>query len=148
MGIWREQQFKPGEMPTADTLLPALVQKYGPPQVTQQQANQWMWLDWLQDASGTPLAQGTRGYGACRSISARALDGHSWSEACGLTITALIVLSPENPLLARELNIGMLHQQALFELGRSLQTELQAMEQQRRAKEAEQGKGAAANVKL
>jgi hypothetical protein len=72
------------------------------------------------------------------------LDGHSWSEACGLTITALIVLSPENPLLARELNIGLMHHQALFALGHSLQV----MEQQRRTKEAEQGKDAAANVKL
>lgn len=148
MGIWREQHFKPGEMPAADTLLPALVQKYGPPQFTQQQPNQWMRMDWVQDASGTPLAQGTRGYGGCRSISARAQDSHSWSEACGLTMTAMVVLSPDNPLLAKELNIGLMHQQALFNLGRSLQAELQAMEQQRRQLEAEQGKGAAANVKL
>lgn len=148
MGIWREQRFKPGEMPTADTLLPALVQKYGPPQITQQQPNQWMRLDWLRDASGTPLGEGTRGHGSCRTIGARANDSHSWSEACGLTITAMIMLSPENPLLARELNIGLLDQATLYRTGRSLQADLQAMEQQRRQQEAEQGKGAAANVKL
>ena len=148
MGVWREQRFKPGEMPTADSLLPALVQKYGQPQFTQQQPNQWMRLDWVHDASGTPLAQGTRGYGGCRTIGSRANDPHSWSDACGLTITALVMLSPENPLLARELNVGMLDQQALYRTGRSLQAELQAMEQQRRQQEAEQGKGAAANVKL
>ena len=148
LGIWREQHFKPGEMPTADTLLPALVQKYGQPQFTQQQPNQWMRLDWVQDAAGTPLAQGTRGYGSCRTISARAGDSHSWSDACGLTITAMIVLSRENPLLAQELNVGLMDQAALYRTGRSLQAELQAMEQQRRQQEAEQGKGAAANVKL
>lgn len=147
-GIWREQHFKPGEMPTADTLLPALVQKYGQPQLTQQQPNQWLRLDWLHDAAGTPLAQGTRGPGSCRTISPRANESHSWSDACGLTITAMIVLNPENPLLARELNVGLLDQAALYRTGRSLQTDLQAMEQQRRQQEAEQGKGAAANVKL
>jgi len=85
MAIWREQHFKAGEMPAAEALLPALVQKYGPPQITQQQPNQWMRLDWLQDASGTPIQQGSRSHGNCRSIGARAQDSHSWSEACGPT---------------------------------------------------------------
>jgi hypothetical protein len=147
LGIWREQHFKPGEMPTADTLLPALVQKYGPPQITQQHQNNWMRMDWLQDASGTPIAQGQRGP-QCRTISARGNESHSWSDACGLTITAVVVLSPENPLLAKELNVGMLNQQQLYRTGTSLQAQLQEMEQQRRQQEAEQGKGAAANVKL
>jgi hypothetical protein len=148
MAIWREQHFKTGEMPTAEALLPALVQKYGPPQITQQQPNQWLRLDWLQDASGTPIQQGSRSHGNCRSIGARAQDSHSWSDGCGMTITAMVMLSRENPLLAKELNIGLMHQQALFTLGRSLQTELQAMEQQRRQQEAEQGKTASDNVKL
>lgn len=147
LGVWREQHFKPGEMPTADSLLPALVQKYGPPQVTQQHQNNWMRMDWLQDASGTPIAQGQRGP-QCRTISARGNESHSWSDACGLTITAVVVLSPDNPLLAKELNVGMLHQQQLYRTGNSLQAQLQAMEQQRRQQEAEQGKDAAANVKL
>ena len=148
MGIWREQHFKPGEMPAAETLLPALVQKYGPPQATQTQPNAWIRLDWLQDASGTPLTPGSRGHGACRGISARAQDGQSWSEACGLTLTAMIVLSRENPLLAKELNIGLVHQQALYALGTSLQAELQAMEQKRRQQEVEQSKSSGANLKL
>jgi hypothetical protein len=147
LGIWREQHFKPGAMPEAQALLPALVQKYGPPQVTQQHASNWMRMDWLHDTSGTPIAQGQRGP-HCRSISARGNESHSWSDACGLTITALVVLSPENPLLAKELNVGMLHQQQLYRTGQSLQAQLQAMEQQRRQQEAEQGKGTAANVKL
>lgn len=148
LGIWREQHFKPGEMPAADTLLPALVQKYGPPQVTQQHPNNWMRMDWLHDASGTPIAQVQRGP-HCRTISPRGHESHSWSDACGLTITALVVLSPENPLLAKELNVGMLHQQQLYRTGQSLQAQLEAMEQQRRQQEAAaQGKGAAANVKL
>lgn len=148
MGIWREQRFKAGEMPAVEALLPALVQKYGPPQFTQSQPNQWMRLDWTQDAAGTTLAPGTRGHGRCRSISARAQDSHSWSEACGLTLSATIMLSRENPLLARELNIGLMHQQALYALGTSLQIELNAMEETRRQREAEQGKSAGANVKL
>lgn len=147
LGIWREQHFKTGEMPEANALLPALVKKYGPPQVTQEHKNTWMRMDWLHDASGTPMAQGQRGP-HCRSISARGNESHSWSDACGLTITAVVVLSPENPLLAKELNVGMLHQQQLYRTGKSLQTELQAMEQQRREQEADKGKGAAANVKL
>jgi len=147
LGIWREQHFKPGEMPAAESLLPALVQKYGPPQVKQQSGNNWMRLDWLQDASGTPIEQGQRGP-SCRTISARGSESHSWSDACGLTITALIVLDPANPLMAKELNVGLMDQAALYRTGKSLQAELQAMEQQRRQQEAEQGKGAAANVKL
>lgn len=148
LGVWREQHYKVGEMPTAEALLPALVQKYGPPQGTQSRPNQWMRLDWISDASGTPITANSRNHGQCRGISARAQDSHSWSEACGMTITAMIMLSPENPLLARELNIGMVHQQQLFSAGVNLQAELQAMEQQRRQKEAEQGRVAGANVKL
>jgi len=148
MGIWREQHFKAGEMPTAEALLPALVKKYGQPQLTQQHPNNWVRLDWMQDASGTPLVQGQRGAGQCRSISARGNESHSWSDACGLTITALIVLSPENPLLAKELNIGMVQQQELYRVGASLQADLQAMEQLRLRQEADHGKSAADNVKL
>ena len=148
VGIWREQHFKPGEMPAAETLMPALVQKYGPPQMTQAQAGAWMRLDWVQDPSGTPLPANSRGLNACRGINARGQDAHSWSESCGLTLTAMIMLSRENPGLVRELNIGMVHQQALYTLGTSLQVELQAMDRQRRRREIEQSKGSNANVKL
>jgi hypothetical protein len=148
MGIWREQHFKAGEMPAAQALLPALVQKYGPPQFTQSQPGQWMRLDWNQDSAGKPLAAGSPGHGGCRSIGARAQDSHSWSEACGLTLTAMIVLSPENPLVARELNVGLMHQQALYALGTSLQAELKAMQGERQQQEAQQGLGASAKVKL
>jgi len=148
LGIWREQHFKAGEMPTAQSLVPALVKKYGDPQITQQHTNNWVRLDWLQDASGAALVQGRPGGPSCRTIAPRGNESHSWSDACGLTITALIVLNPENPQVASELNIGMVNQRELYRVGASLQAQLEAMEQQRRQHEADQGKAAAANVKL
>jgi hypothetical protein len=148
MGVWREQQFKPGEMPAAESVLQALTQKYGPPQSTSGTPGQWARLDWLQDPSGASIDEQRRGRPSCRSISPRAQDAHSWSEACGLTMAAMVMLSRENPLLVKSLHVGMLHQSALFETGRRLQDELQAMEARRRQDEVEQSKSSGAKVKL
>jgi hypothetical protein len=147
LGIWREQHFRAGEMPLAETLVPALVKKYGAAQIQQQHANNWVRLDWLRDASGATIEQGQRGP-QCRTISPRGNESHSWSDACGLTITALIVLNPENPQLASELNVGMVNQRELYRAGSSLQAQLEAMEQQRRQQEVDQSKSASSKVKL
>lgn len=148
MGVWREQQFRPGEMPAAEAVLAALTQKYGPPQATSGTPGQWARLDWLQDAAGATLEADRRGRPSCRSINARAQDHHSWSEACGLTVAAMVMLSRENPLLVKSLHIGMLHQRELFETGRRLQDELKAMEARRRQDEVEQSKSSGVKVKL
>src|SRR3954454_17216148 len=103
-------------------------------------------MDWLQDASGAAIEQGRPGP-QCRTLSPRGNESHSLSDACGLTITALIVLNPENPQVASELNVGMVNQRALYRVGMSLQVQLEAIEQQRRQKEVEQSKSANANVK-
>ena len=147
LAIWREQHFRPREIPIAETLVPALVKKYGAPQIQQQHANNWLRLDWLQDASGAAIEQGRRGP-PCRTISPRGNESHSWSDACGLTITALIVLNPENPQLASELNVGMVNQRELYRAGTSLQAQLEAMEQQRRQQEVDQSKSVGSKVKL
>ena len=147
LGVWREQHFRAGEMPLAETLVPALVKKYGAAQIQQQHTNNWVRLDWLQDASGATIEQGRRGP-QCRTISPRGNESHSWSDACGLTITALIVLNPENPQLASELNVGMVNQHELYRAGTSLQAQLEAMEQQRRQQEVDQSKSASSKVKL
>src|SRR3954454_8548411 len=100
-------------------------------------------MDWLQDASGAAIEQGRPGP-QCRTLSPRGNESHSWSDACGLTITALIVLNPENPQVASELNVGIVNQRELYRVGTSLQAQLEAIEQQRRQHEADQGKAAAA----
>jgi hypothetical protein len=147
LGIWREQHFKPGDMPTAEALATALVQKYGAPQIRQQHVNNWLRLDWLRDPAGATIEQGQRGP-SCRSIAPRGNESHSWSDACGLTITALIVLNSENPQIASELNVGMVNQRELYRAGAALQAQLEAMEQQRRQQEVEQSKSVNSNVKL
>ncbi|MEO7009006.1 MAG: hypothetical protein ABI156_07670 [Caldimonas sp.] len=146
--IWRTQNFKAGAMPAAETMLQALVQKYGAPQVRRGQQDQWIQLYWLQDPAGTPLAEGSRGAQSCLGINAQAHQTQQWREDCGLTISAQINLARENPLLVKEMAIGMANQQQLYTLGTRLQHELQELEGRRRMKELDQAKSSGAAVKL
>jgi hypothetical protein len=146
-GIWREQHFRPGEMPAAPALLPALVQKYGLPQGGRARQNAWIRLDWIRDPSGAPLAVHRRGYGVRRDIRPRA-HGPSCNAARGLPLSAMVLVDPQNPALVKELSIGMLRQQALHDLGISLPAELRAMDGKCRQQEVETAKGFGANVVL
>ncbi len=148
MGVWRTQRFKSGAMPPADSLREALIAKYGPPQQQITTDPGRLQLTWLADAAGKPLHPADPRFGECARISGRSEDPQSWSEGCGMTIAASIGLVRDNPSLASEVAVGLLHQQELFSFGHTLQNELAALDQVRRQKELDSAKAKGGDVKL
>lgn len=147
-GVWRTQRFKPTEMPPAGSIVQALVAKYGEPQQTQRTGDGTVLLRWVADAKGTPLLPPDREFFTCARVQARAEDPQQWTDGCGMTVSAQVNVARDNVELAREVHVGMLHQQALYRFGRELQSELAALDGMRRAREVEKAKGATASVKL
>ena len=147
-GVWRTQRFKPAEMPPATSIVSALIAKYGEPQQTQCTGDGTVLMNWVADAKGTPLLPPDREFFACARVRPRAYDPQQWTDGCGMTVSAQVNVARDNTELAREVHVGMLHQQALYRFGRELQSELAALDGMRRAREVEKAKGATASVKL
>ncbi len=150
VGVWRTQNYQSGDAPAIDTVQTALIKKYGPPQLRQQGDgdNGWVQLFWMQDPAGQPISEQNPLINRCGSIRARGNQDQSWSEACGLSITAMLFRSPGNPLLARELSVGMVDQARLFAFGSALQDEIVALEKQRQQGELQQANETAGAPKL
>lgn len=147
VAIWRTQNYRPGEQPAAVTVQQALIDKYGPPQRTQKYDGNrpWVQIWWLRDPGGQPLSEQNPLAGRCPTLQAHANVSQSWSEACGLTIAAMLTLAPENPLLVADLSVGMADQAKLYAYGTAMQEEILALEKQRQEGEAKAAaKGAAA----
>lgn len=150
MAVWRTQNFRDGQMPPVQTLVDALVAKYGPPQRREasDQPNGYTAgyreLEWVQDRRGTPLADPNPLYRQCWS----AIHGRGeqtelrWQDGCGLNVWARISLSGKNPGLAMELDSAMVQQSELYAQAEATQSELRQLGQARRDAEVQQAPGA------
>lgn len=118
-GIWRQQHWKPGQMPSRDAVLQALRDKYG---------------------REGELRRDPR-FAACSGIHARP-GSQGWREGCGLTISADLVPPADNPDLVQALYVGMAHQEELMRLGDAMQVEIDRLEAERRAGELQRSAGA------
>lgn len=153
VSVWRQQQFKTGEMPPVAAAVESLVKKYGAPQYQQDNNNRSGYesgsveLRWASDMSGAPLTEPNPLYNQCLDGGTGAGGSSRWTEGCGLNVFARVSKSGENPDLAREIQVGLMHQDKLYQFGIALQGELDAMEAARRGKELE-GAKQAADVKL
>lgn len=151
VGIWRTQYYRPGEQPAADSVQQALIAKYGAPQRTQKNDGgnrPWVQIWWLSDPSGQPISAQNPLATRCPTINARGDVHQGWSEACGMTVAAMINLAPDNPLLVNELSVGMADQARLYAYGTAMQEEILALEQQRQQNELKAAQQGAAAPKL
>jgi len=150
VGIWRTQNYRSGEQPAATTVQQALIDKYGPPQFTQKNEGNrpWVQLWWLRDPSGRVLSEQNPLTGRCPTIRAHGSESQSWSEACGLTIAAMLTMATDNPLLVADLSVGMADQARLYAYGEAMQEEIIALEKQRQEGEARAASEGAAAPKL
>lgn len=140
-GIWRSQQWKPGEMPARATVLAALRDKYG--REGELRDDPHGTLSWRWDAAGNPLARGDPRFAQCWGISARPGSSQRWSEGCGLSLSADLVPARDNPQLVQALHLGLAHQERLLALGTAMQAELDRLDAARRAAEVEKAGGTA-----
>jgi hypothetical protein len=154
MVIWRTQNFREGQMPPAQSLLDALIAKYGEPQHVEHSDKQrghtagYRDLRWLRDRRGSPLTDSNPLFRQCfNTLSGRGESTSvSWRDGCGLNVWARVYLSGQNSGLAMELNMGMVQQSDLWAHGEATQAELQQLGQARR--DAEVQKAGDAGVKL
>jgi|GEM_PF-607701 len=139
IGIWRQQHWKPGEMPSRESVLQALRDKYGREGELLDTLHGTM--SWRYDSAGQPLARADPRFQECFGIRARP-GTQAWREGCGLSISADIVPARDNPQLVQSLFVGIAHQERLLATGEAMQAELDRLDAQRRAGEVEQAAGA------
>jgi hypothetical protein len=155
MVVWRTQKFRDGQMPSVDATLEALAAKYGPPQVRESSDSPRGYsagtrdLQWVYDRSGNPLSEANPLFGRCRNgvYAGGENTGASWTDGCGLNISARVVLSGNNPGLVMELHTAMIQQSTTYAYIEGMQAELQRIGQARREAEVKEA-GDASDVRL
>jgi hypothetical protein len=135
VGIWRQQHWKPGEMPSRDAVLNALRDKYGREGESTTQPHGT--AGWRYDTAGNPLTGDA--FQQCYGIAARAGSSQAWREGCGLSITADLVPPRDNPDLVQSLYVGMAHQERMLAYGDAMQAELDRLDAERRRAEVARG---------
>lgn len=146
MVVWRTQKFRDAQMPSVDATLEALTAKYGQPQVREDSNAPRGYsagtrdLQWIYDRAGNPLSEANPLFGRCRNgvYGGGENTGASWTEGCGLNISARVVLSGKNPGLAMELHTAMLQQSDTYAHVAGMQAELQRIGQTRRDAEVKE----------
>lgn len=141
-GVWRTQNWKEGEMPAKTAVLAALTEKYGPYQLHEgRNANYFGYINeynWVTDSAGNILTEAHPMLNQCANgVNGRGDEGQSWTNGCGLSITAIVRTFRSNPDVVEELSIGMFDQTALYEYGEQFQNELNEIENKRRSQELE-----------
>lgn len=142
VGIWRHQNWKPGQMPSRASVLKALRDKYGPEGgITSQ--GRFETVSWRQDSAGRALTKADPQFEQCFGPNARAGGSHFWKEGCGLTITVDILAPRDNPELVESLYVGLMHQEQLLHYGDAMQAELDRLDAARRKSEVDKAGGTA-----
>lgn len=147
VAVWRSQSFKDGEMPAKESVINALTQKYGEIQGRAPDRTS-EYLHWGEDSSGNRLPEQHPLYRDCVTNGAHPQGGAVWREGCGINVTARIIYNPQNPDLVKEIHLGMLHQENLWNYGEALQVELDELEQKRRQEELNRAREAGSDIQL
>lgn len=155
MVVWRTQKFRDGQMPPVDATLEALTAKYGQPQVRENSDSPRGYsagtrdLQWVYDRSGNPLSEANPLFDRCRNgvYAGGENTGASWTDGCGLNISARVVLSGNNPGLVMELHTAMIQQSTTYAYIEGMQAELQRIGNARREAEVKEA-GDANDVRL
>lgn len=138
--IWRRTLFDESAAQTIATLTAALNEKYGQPQL--QAVGNHSRLNrprpgatnmvWARDPKGQPMVEPRHQFSSAAMRFEQCLNGpnpvfaarQSWNSGCGMTTRAEIVPHQNNLLLARELNMVLVHQADLFHGNRQFQNAL------------------------
>jgi len=135
--VWRRSQFPEGGNPAIDTLIASLNDKYGAPHASEKDRQGRTMLTWQYDLLGRPMSQSTNNFDQCRrSVNPAFQSSHSWSAACGLTISVQIAPVYGNELLAREMLMGVMHQKNFYDEGKQFEQDLLAANELRKKQEA------------
>lgn len=142
----REEWFAEGKNPTVDSVVQALIQKYGQPTRNQLGGNQ-KYLYWAYDPSGRPITETSPLYNSC-SGNASPDGGANYSADCGIVVMAIVFPMPDNPSLARYMQVGVVDQAGGYERLEKTEQALQKMDADRKAREVQDASKNAAKPQL
>lgn len=130
----REEWFEAGKNPPIAGVRDALLKKYGPVTIDQSNAGQ-LWMRWVFDPFGRLATETSPIYSSCAGTGAS--GGVNLSPDCGIVVQAIAVPMPDNPELARSMDVGVVDQANGYELVTATEQKLEQMEQARRAQAVE-----------
>lgn len=137
VNISREEGYEEGRSPTIDSVVGALVKKYGPPTARAGSASGGEQnLTWSNDARGRRITETSPLFHGCRA-NAHPGAALSFSPDCGIVVAARIVPVRENPALASILQVLVVDQAAAYEAIQATERWFAQQDAQRRAKEVE-----------
>jgi hypothetical protein len=132
--VAREEWFAAGKQPPIETVVAALVAKYGAP--TEKRMQGGATLHWAYDTAGQQISQGDRLFTSCRHPP-EPDAGSSFSTECGVVVAAKIVPLRDNPDIAQFMQLGITDQARGYALITSTERRLQQLDAERRAREVQ-----------
>lgn len=135
VSVFREESFATGHNPTVDSLMQALVKKYGAPRFKDGTPGDYLLLYWDADIHGKPLTWEQRQVDRCGSIvndGSMTLSGH-----CGTLVMAMVRPVRDNNDLARLLRVGVLDDAGAYNAIAATEKGLQQLDAQRRQREVQ-----------
>lgn len=131
VGAGREEWFEAGKNPTMASIGDALLKKYGAtPSIDQNNPGQ-RFMRWVYDPMGRLATETSPLHSQCAGTGAS--GGVSLSPDCGIVVEAHLTPLPENPDLARSMEVGVVDQANGYELVVGTEQRLEQAEQQKRA---------------
>jgi len=104
VSVSRQEYYQTGKFPTVDTIEGALKGKYGTP-TWAQDSGPIRSLMWKYDPSGRLITETSPLYHQC-GLGAQPESSTSLSPDCGVTVSAMIKRSDDNPGLAHSLSVA------------------------------------------
>lgn len=133
--VAREEWFDDGHNPTVDSVVQALIGKYGSPSRRQDDGGIHQ-LTWIHDPLGRAVTETSPLFNQCQG-SADPDGPLNLSANCGVIVSAMVHGQTSNPDLGEYLQVGVVDQANGYTALNATTQGLQAMEDQRRAKQVQ-----------
>ena len=135
LSVAREERFAADQSPTIDTVVAALLKKYGTPtRDPRSTSGQLPVLRWAHDPLGRLVTEASPLQGKCNGAS-DPNGGVHLSPDCGVVVQAMLVPQKSNPDLVERMQVGVVNQLGGYQAITATEQSLGQLDQQRRADE-------------
>ena len=135
LSVAREERFAADQSPTIDTVVAALLKKYGTPtRDPRSTSGQLPVLRWAYDPLGRLVTEASPLQGKCNGAS-DPNGGVHLSPDCGVVVQAMLVPQKSNPDLVERMQVGVVNQLGGYQAITATEQSLGQLDQQRRADE-------------
>ncbi len=134
IGAGREEWFPEGKNPTMASVADALIKKYGPATFDHDNPGQ-RFMRWIYDPLGRRATETSPLYNSCAGTGVS--GAVNLSPDCGIVVEAHLTPMPDNPALARSMDVGVVDQANGYQLVTATEQALEQAEQQKRSKAVE-----------